>query len=55
MRNNQEGSMMMNNNQIITPSKNDFKDGENGFKIVEFNVTDPTESLFSVVTPIKKQ
>ncbi|WP_165786642.1 hypothetical protein [Heyndrickxia camelliae] len=34
---------------------NESKDGKNGYKIIEVKVTDPTESLFSVVTPIKKQ
>ncbi|WP_257000294.1 hypothetical protein [Neobacillus jeddahensis] len=43
------------NNQVMTSRKNDNKDGGNGYKIIEFNVSDPTESLFSVVTPIKKQ
>ncbi|MDP4107927.1 MAG: hypothetical protein Q8935_23640 [Bacillota bacterium] len=41
--------------QLQSTSKNEFKNGENGFKIIEFNVTDPAESLFAVVTPIKKQ
>ncbi|MGV3465305.1 MAG: hypothetical protein ACO1OT_08430 [Heyndrickxia sp.] len=31
------------------------KDGKSGYKIIEVKVSDPTESLFSVVTPIKKQ
>jgi hypothetical protein len=41
--------------QLITSKKNECKDGENGYKIIEFNVSDPTESLFAVVSPIKKQ
>lgn len=45
----------MENIQVITSRKNDCKDGKNGYKILEFNVSDPTESLFAVVTPIKKQ
>ncbi|MBD8067641.1 hypothetical protein [Bacillus sp. PS06] len=24
-----------------------------GYKVIEFNVSDPTESLYAVVTPIK--
>ncbi|MEH7253487.1 hypothetical protein V7111_15275 [Neobacillus niacini] len=42
----------MNNNQILT-SKREQIDGGNGFKIVEINVSDPTENLFAVVTPVK--
>ncbi|WP_160718799.1 hypothetical protein [Bacillus sp. USDA818B3_A] len=45
----------MNNNQLVTSKKEERKEGGNGYKIIEFNVTDPTESLFSIVTPIKKQ
>ncbi|WP_157081439.1 hypothetical protein [Neobacillus soli] len=45
----------MNNNQIITPRKNEYKDGGNGYKVIEINVSDPSENLFAVVTPIKKQ
>jgi hypothetical protein len=47
--------MTMNNKLVITPQKNDNKNGGNGYKIIEFNVSDPTENLFAVVTPIKKQ
>ncbi len=54
VRNVREEVKIMNNNQLITARKNEFKEGENGYKIIEFNVSDPTESLFSVVTPIKK-
>lgn len=45
----------MENIQLITSRKNECKDGENGYKMIEFNVSDPTDSLFAVVTPIKKQ
>jgi hypothetical protein len=54
VRNVREEVKIMNNTQLITSRKNEFKEGENGYKIIEFNVSDPTESLFSVVTPIKK-
>lgn len=47
--------MNMNNIQINITGKNEYKDGESGYKIIEFNVSDPTESLFAVVTPVKKQ
>lgn len=43
----------MNNNHIIVTRKNECKDGDNGYKIIEFNVSDPSENLFAVVTPIK--
>ncbi|MGG3466350.1 hypothetical protein ABES02_02120 [Neobacillus pocheonensis] len=45
----------MNNQQLIISRNSDCKDGGNGYKVIEFNVSDPTEKLFSVVTPIKKQ
>lgn len=46
---------MMNNSQVLTPIKNEGKDlGNGGFKIVEINVTDPSENLFAVCTPVKK-
>jgi hypothetical protein len=45
----------MNYNQLSTSKKTEGKDGVNGYKIIEFNVSDPTENLFAVVTPIKKQ
>lgn len=41
--------------QLKISRENASKDGKNGFKIIEVKVSDPTESLFSVVTPIKKQ
>ncbi|MGZ4159319.1 MAG: hypothetical protein ACXVNF_00755 [Neobacillus sp.] len=45
----------MNNSQLITSRKNECKNGGDGYKIIEFNVSDPAESLFAVVIPIKKQ
>ncbi|MEH7440527.1 hypothetical protein V7182_24055 [Neobacillus drentensis] len=45
----------MERNQLIVSTKSEYKEGDNGYKIIECNVSDPTESLFSVVTPIKKQ
>lgn len=41
--------------QLKISRKNESKDGKNGYKIIEVKVSDPSESLFSVVTPIKKQ
>jgi hypothetical protein len=43
----------MNNNQVIITRKNENNNGGSGNKIIEWNVSDPTESLYSVVTPIK--
>jgi hypothetical protein len=45
----------MDRNQLAITTNTEYKEGETGYKIIEFNVSDPTESLFSVVTPIKKQ
>ncbi|MCQ6282515.1 hypothetical protein [Bacillus sp. EB600] len=45
----------MDNNHLIKLRKNECKDGGNGYQIIEFNVSDPAENLFAVVTPIKKQ
>ncbi|QQZ07666.1 hypothetical protein [Heyndrickxia vini] len=45
----------MGNIQLKTSKNNESKNGTNGYKIIEVNVSDPTDSLFAVVTPIKKQ
>lgn len=37
------------------PKQNEYKDGKSGYKVIEFNVSDSTEGLYAVVTPIKKQ
>ncbi|WP_419887499.1 hypothetical protein ACN6MT_18835 [Neobacillus niacini] len=41
----------MNNNVIKLTTKNESN--VDGFKVLEINVTDPTENLYAVVTPIK--
>jgi hypothetical protein len=46
------GGKIMNNNQNLT-SKREQIDGGNGFKIIEINVSDPSENLFALVTPVK--
>ena len=46
---------MMKNIQIMTTKQNECKDGEDGYKIIEMNMKDPAESLYAVVTPVKKQ
>ncbi|WP_186328621.1 hypothetical protein [Bacillus sp. X1(2014)] len=45
----------MNNIQFKTSRENDCKNGGNGYKIVEIKVSDPSENLYAVVSPIKKQ
>lgn len=44
----------MNNHEIILSTNERNAEG-NGFKIIEINMTDPSENLFAVVTPVKKQ
>jgi hypothetical protein len=44
----------MKQNQVITSSRNEFKDGGNGYKVIEVNVTVPDAS-YAVCTPIKMQ
>ena len=43
---------IMNNNQNLS-SKREQIDGGNGFKIIEINISDPSENLFALVTPVK--
>jgi hypothetical protein len=43
----------MNINPIIKTNKNETTTNGTGFKIIEINVADPAQGLFSVVTPIK--
>lgn len=43
------------NNHLIITSKSERKSGGNGYKVVEINITDPSDNLFAVVTPVKKQ
>ncbi|WP_462411666.1 hypothetical protein [Neobacillus sp. Marseille-QA0830] len=45
----------MNNNQLPIIRKTETKEAGNGYKIVKMNVSDPSENLFAVVTPVKKQ
>ncbi|MGG1397565.1 hypothetical protein ABE288_06975 [Bacillus salipaludis] len=45
----------MNNNQVKISMKTEGKDGKNGYKVIELNISDPSENLFAVVTPVKKQ
>lgn len=43
----------MNNNQVILVRNDEAKSGGTGNQIIEWNVSDPTESLYAVVTPVK--
>ncbi|MFD2443819.1 hypothetical protein ACFSO7_07460 [Bacillus sp. CGMCC 1.16607] len=44
---------MNNNNQVTIVRKSENKDGGSGKKIIEWNVSDPTENIYAVVTPVK--
>ncbi|HYK72907.1 MAG TPA: hypothetical protein VEV44_07220 [Pseudoneobacillus sp.] len=43
----------MSNNEIKIVREIENHNEGNEMKIIEWNVTDPTESLYAVVTPIK--
>lgn len=43
----------MNNDTIKQSTKIESNVGGNGYKVIEINVTDPSENLFAVVTPVK--
>jgi hypothetical protein len=43
----------MSNNQVKIVREIESKNVESGIRIIEWNVSDPTESLYAVVTPIK--
>lgn len=45
----------MKENQAITISKKDWKNGSEGYKVIKVEVTVPTENLYAVCTPIKMQ
>ncbi|WP_187373182.1 hypothetical protein [Bacillus rubiinfantis] len=45
----------MKNVQLDITKISECKDGENGYKILEWTVSDPAEELYTIVTPIKKQ
>lgn len=48
-----KGKVTMNNNLIKLPMKEEYK-GSNGFKVVEVNISNSTENLYAVVTPVNK-
>lgn len=39
----------------ITISKPSNQKGENGYKVIEVNVSNPADNTYAVCTPIKKQ
>jgi hypothetical protein len=43
----------MNNIQLNITNKIERNDGENEYRVIEINVTDPSENSFAVVTPVK--
>jgi transcription antitermination factor NusA-like protein len=43
----------MNQEQVTIIRDLADKNGGEGIKIIEWNVSDPTESLYAVVTPVK--
>lgn len=43
----------MNNDQLKISVNNEVIHGGNGFKIIEINISDPSENIFAVVTPVK--
>jgi len=43
----------MSNNQVLTLTKSEYKNGDSGLKVVEVNVSNPVESLYAVCTPVK--
>ncbi|WP_169891192.1 hypothetical protein [Litchfieldia alkalitelluris] len=43
----------MSDNQLKISIERKSDSSISGYKVIEFNVTDPTESLYAVVTPIK--
>ncbi|WP_442600129.1 hypothetical protein [Neobacillus sp. D3-1R] len=43
----------MTNNQANIIIKNENINSGSGNRIIEWNVSDPTESLYAVVTPVK--
>jgi hypothetical protein len=44
---------IMNNDVIKQSTKIESNVGGNGYKVIEINVTDPSENSFAVVTPVQ--
>lgn len=42
----------MNNNQVISISK-ELKSGGEGYKVIQVNVSNPTDNLYAVCTPVQ--
>ncbi|MFT4417174.1 hypothetical protein ACLM5H_25370 [Fredinandcohnia humi] len=45
----------MKNIESKTLSFEDFKNGSSDFKVIEVTITDSTDQLYAVVTPVKMQ
>lgn len=45
----------MKENREITLTKKDWPTSSNGFKVIKVEVSVPTENLYAVCSPIKKQ
>jgi hypothetical protein len=45
--------MAMNNIQSISSNNNKNNIAGNGYKVIEVNVSNPSENLFAVCTPVK--
>ncbi len=43
----------MSENQLKASTLKEWTNGGSDFKVIEYNVADPTETLYAVVTPIK--
>jgi hypothetical protein len=43
----------MSKQQLKTSTVKNCENANFGFKVIEFNVSDSTESLYAVVTPVK--
>ncbi|MFP7300231.1 hypothetical protein [Neobacillus niacini] len=43
----------MNNDVLKESTKIESNACENGYKVIEINVTDPSENSFAVVTPVQ--
>ncbi|WP_226526988.1 hypothetical protein [Metabacillus niabensis] len=44
----------MSNYQIKVSTKEEYKGGNFGYKVIEVNVSNSTDNLYAVVTPVKK-
>lgn len=45
----------MDNNKGMKNNNKDYKNEGNGYKVIEVNVSDSSEGLYAVCSPIQKQ